>query len=190
MHSPQPGGVIAQLGERLNGIQEVGGSIPPGSTKFTLSTGALLQNPAVGQSRRRVITRGIPLVRIYAQPAACGAIAQLGERLNGIQEVGGSIPPGSTKFLPKEMAGCFSSSFRFVVRLLHRDPERVCISVLAMVQKPMARTVNQEALLFSRTSPCDPVAFDQNARTHASSDLCQSQEWEGSFRWCACRLHT
>ena len=25
-----------------------------------------------------------------------GAIAQLGERLNGIQEVGGSIPPGST----------------------------------------------------------------------------------------------
>gem|GEM_PF-4713125 len=24
-------GVIAQLGERLNGIQEVGGSIPPGS---------------------------------------------------------------------------------------------------------------------------------------------------------------
>ena len=25
-----------------------------------------------------------------------GAIAQLGERLNGIQEVGGSTPPGST----------------------------------------------------------------------------------------------
>ncbi len=28
-----------------------------------------------------------------------GAIAQLGERLHGMQEVGGSIPPGSTKFL-------------------------------------------------------------------------------------------
>ncbi len=27
----------------------------------------------------------------------CGAIAQLGERYNGIVEVGGSIPPGSTK---------------------------------------------------------------------------------------------
>ena len=25
-----------------------------------------------------------------------GAIAQLGERLHGMQEVGGSIPPGST----------------------------------------------------------------------------------------------
>jgi hypothetical protein len=25
-------GVIAQLGERFNGIEEVGGSIPPGST--------------------------------------------------------------------------------------------------------------------------------------------------------------
>ena len=28
-----------------------------------------------------------------------GAVAQLGERLNGIQEVVGSIPIGSTKFL-------------------------------------------------------------------------------------------
>lgn len=28
-------GVIAQLGERYNGIVEVGGSIPPGSTKDT-----------------------------------------------------------------------------------------------------------------------------------------------------------
>ena len=30
-------GVIAQLGERLNGIQEVGGSIPPGSTSSRAS---------------------------------------------------------------------------------------------------------------------------------------------------------
>ena len=29
---------------------------------------------------------------------ARGAIAQLGERLHGMQEVGGSIPPGSTNF--------------------------------------------------------------------------------------------
>ena len=29
-------GAIAQLGERLRGTQEVGGSIPPSSTKFTL----------------------------------------------------------------------------------------------------------------------------------------------------------
>ena len=28
----------------------------------------------------------------------CGAVAQLGERLNGIQEVSGSIPLSSTKF--------------------------------------------------------------------------------------------
>jgi hypothetical protein len=33
MSDPNPLGAIAQLGERLNGIQEVGGSIPPGSTK-------------------------------------------------------------------------------------------------------------------------------------------------------------
>ena len=30
------------------------------------------------------------------KPAGIGAIAQLGERVNGIHEVGGSIPPGST----------------------------------------------------------------------------------------------
>jgi hypothetical protein len=29
-----------------------------------------------------------------------GAIAQLGERLHGMQEVGGSIPPGSTTLRP------------------------------------------------------------------------------------------
>jgi hypothetical protein len=32
-------------------------------------------------------------------PPSCGAVAQLGERLNGIQEVVGSIPIGSTSFL-------------------------------------------------------------------------------------------
>ena len=32
--SENPQGVIAQLGERYNGIVEVGGSIPPGSTMF------------------------------------------------------------------------------------------------------------------------------------------------------------
>ncbi len=38
-------GAIAQLGERLNGIQEVGGSIPPGSTKFPLKV--MVSVPAV-----------------------------------------------------------------------------------------------------------------------------------------------
>src|SRR4051812_22572396 len=37
--SPRHRGAIAQLGERLNGIQEVGGSIPPGST-HSLKTAA------------------------------------------------------------------------------------------------------------------------------------------------------
>ena len=31
-HNFETAGVIAQLGERFNGIEEVGGSIPPGST--------------------------------------------------------------------------------------------------------------------------------------------------------------
>jgi hypothetical protein len=52
--------------------------------------------------------RFFPLQRLPPSPketeqgcgfARNGVIAQLGERLNGIQEVGGSIPPGSTKIL-------------------------------------------------------------------------------------------
>ena len=37
-----------------------------------------------------------PVPTLY-NPRPCGAVAQLGERLNGIQEVEGSIPFGSTK---------------------------------------------------------------------------------------------
>ena len=45
----------------------------------------------------------LPLNNGKARPASAGlngVIAQMGERLNGIQEVDGSIPSGSTK-LPK-----------------------------------------------------------------------------------------
>ena len=35
----------------------------------------------------------------------CGAVAQLGERVNGIHEVVGSIPSGSTKFCPHRLVG-------------------------------------------------------------------------------------
>ena len=38
-----------------------------------------------------------PDLPTYPPPDVDGAVAQLGERLNGIQEVGGSIPLGSTK---------------------------------------------------------------------------------------------
>ena len=65
-------GAIAQLGERLHGMQEVSGSIPLSSTKFCTQ-------------------------RIWFVKKSCGAIAQLGERLHGMQEVSGSIPLSSTK---------------------------------------------------------------------------------------------
>jgi hypothetical protein len=37
---------------------------------------------------------------ILMVPSVSGPVAQLGARLNGIQEVTGSIPVRSTKFLP------------------------------------------------------------------------------------------
>jgi hypothetical protein len=50
----------------------------------------------LGGVRARIDT---PTPTLY-NPPPCGAVAQLGERLNGIQEVVGSIPIGSTSFLP------------------------------------------------------------------------------------------
>ena len=44
-------------------------------------------------------------LRVYMPPTQGGAIAQLGERLNGIQEVVGSIPIGSTSLLPRLIPG-------------------------------------------------------------------------------------
>ena len=46
------------------------------------------------------------LISSVTIPAVCrGAVAQLGERLNGIQEVEGSIPFGSTKIRIKQILG-------------------------------------------------------------------------------------
>ena len=56
----------------------------------------------VCQSALHVIGPGNPVLdplsrrRLYAASHPAGAIAQLGERLNGIQEVRGSTPLGST----------------------------------------------------------------------------------------------
>ncbi len=69
-------GAIAQLGERLHGMQEVSGSIPLSSTT----------------------SRGLDFLK-YHPHMICGAIAQLGERLHGMQEVSGSIPLSSTNSL-------------------------------------------------------------------------------------------
>ena len=50
-----------------------------------------------------------PPARCPRRDAGCGAIAQLGERLNGIQEVVGSIPIGST--IPAQAAWRSLTSF-------------------------------------------------------------------------------
>ena len=47
--------------------------------------------------------RASKLVRFPAR----GAIAQLGERLHGMQEVGGSIPPGSTNFVHRQASSTY-----------------------------------------------------------------------------------
>ena len=52
-----PGGVIAQMGERLNGIQEVGSSILPGSTNITAKRRPLGRRFAFQRRRRTAAPR-------------------------------------------------------------------------------------------------------------------------------------
>ncbi len=77
MYNPSVVGGIAQLGERLHGMQEVIGSSPIISTTVNNE-----QAEYTGMRKR---------------PAIFGGIAQLGERLHGMQEVIGSSPIISTK---------------------------------------------------------------------------------------------
>ena len=51
--------------------------------------------------RKRVASQQVFFIPSAVSLALRGAVAQLGERLNGIQEVVGSIPIGSTKIPDK-----------------------------------------------------------------------------------------
>ena len=57
--------------------------------------------------------------------AGCGAIAQLGERLNGIQEVRGSTPLGSTNFFQ----ALISLKFKARAPCVHVDSHPSSISL-------------------------------------------------------------
>ena len=115
-------------------MQEVGGSIPPGSTNFhrailqARSHGVTDATLYVSPSSRGLghhpftvatgvrIPVGTPIITLPSQgrPVArlegyIGAIAQLGERLHGMQEVSGSIPLGSTIFFIISRAAPFAA---------------------------------------------------------------------------------
>ena len=55
-------GAIAQLGERLHGMQEVGGSIPPGSTSLRCfaSYGSASHGPVYRSENKRNLPRRSP----------------------------------------------------------------------------------------------------------------------------------
>src|SRR6185295_16447082 len=57
------------------------------------------QESGCHQARRRSRAKLTPPPAPQYNPRPCGAVAQLGERLNGIQEVEGSTPFGSTIIL-------------------------------------------------------------------------------------------
>ena len=55
MHKDSAHGVVAQLGERLNGIQEVVGSIPISSTNFLL----VIRHPLAPKLARATALSGL-----------------------------------------------------------------------------------------------------------------------------------
>src|SRR3954453_13552484 len=87
---------------------------------YSLDTGYTLRKqvkfPANKAQNRDLAVLDLMLKRIVNDRAcrllfrpAHGAIAQLGERVVRNDEVGGSIPPGSTNFLPAAFPGRFAA---------------------------------------------------------------------------------
>src|SRR3954470_16244347 len=87
---------------------------------YSLDTGSTLRKqvkfPANKAQNRDLAVLDLMLKRIVNDRivacffgAAHGAIAQLGERIVRNSEVGGSIPPGSTNFLPAAFPGRFAA---------------------------------------------------------------------------------
>ena len=66
-------GAIAQLGERLHGMQEVGGSIPPGSTTLRLLRKLLLRGSRRALSQTCEALAVEPGYVILRQPGIKGA---------------------------------------------------------------------------------------------------------------------
>ena len=86
-----------------------------------------------------------------------GGIAQLGERLNGIQEVMGSIPTISTK--NEKEARSSDCCFFFIIDEKGIEPERVC------------RIEKQYSVLFFRQSGrsvTERLAFSRQAKQYAT----------------------
>ena len=95
----------------MNGIQEVSGSIPLISTNYNFITQFLLFE-GIAQLGEQVTSkatrnRNAASKKLISRKSSKikdlrfhGGIAQLGERLNGIQEVSGSIPLISTNNRP------------------------------------------------------------------------------------------
>src|SRR5215510_2805861 len=72
---PDCDGAIAQLGERLHGMQEVGGSIPPGSTSLRSLRELRLGKP--GTLSRGEVSEGC---RAEAPKARLGALSAKADR--------------------------------------------------------------------------------------------------------------
>src|SRR5699024_5741342 len=72
-------------------MAEVAGSIPAGTTIISDNV-----PPSSSGLGHRPFTAKAPVQIRLGVPHIFGSIAQLGERLNGIQEAVGSIPSGST----------------------------------------------------------------------------------------------
>jgi hypothetical protein len=90
---PRAPGPIAAPGIDRGGFRVAQGRAPISSAE---RGGSGLRTPSLTARRGLRTFAGLPPPGSRGRRERRGAIAQLGERLHGMQEVGGSIPPGST----------------------------------------------------------------------------------------------
>ena len=71
----------------------------------------------------------------------CGGVAHLGERLNGIQEVVGSIPIISTKQKPVRPLNCWLCGFLLFLKNLLKFPKFVLLHILLHILKTLIQLI-------------------------------------------------
>ena len=161
-------GAIAQLGERLNGIQEVGGSTPPGSTSLRKRSAAKAVAPKPNLGRRR--TRR-PLRLGKPDPS-------LANRVKAAASFGSADPALKRQSVPVEGGGLlpsigFSRASAKRNRCVSRQNLQCSISLAS-------RTLSRSARLYSAPVFISPPVLAQTSASNPAA--CSSMPEVSTFQ--------
>jgi hypothetical protein len=112
-----------------------------------------------------------------------GAVAQLGERLNGIQEVIGSIPFGSTNQIERFAPTGNGRRFRFVCVFVCNARTEPTFAVFLFSQEQLMTALRSTGQsLYEHTTVAKKFVATRCRRPGQSTTTCASSSWFGRIR--------